>query len=369
MVRSRLLLLLVVIAACGQSDATSPSKPVSVPVPADPGPPRAPWVDATPLAGGGHDAQTTEQAILDASSLTASIAAAPQLVGDVLVHSDNTSLAAALKQDHTPAFARASVELTHNAKQLRARLRWTPPSPWSPKTSTAPAPSWDALCSGALACARTGPWPNLHAWLQSVGTAERPQDPKLAALSLWSSTWPHELAASLAALRARSPEVSRGFIDMALEGLGDVEFAGARLDDGGVFIAFVRIPATWVNFAASVLPYAELAPRPAPAGDTEITWAPLSHGGIALALDDGPEPAMGWIVLASSPERFAWLMDAPRTRAGPSALTARADLDRVIEHTPQAWRPWLDPYAGRTGTLWVEVDDGLLSLTANLEEP
>lgn len=314
--------------------------------------------------------KATADAVLDASGAAASTVATPTLTGDVVIHSNNASLASTLNPNHILAFENASIELTQTPEQLRARLRWTPPSAWSPKHSTAPAPSWDALCKGALACARTGPWPDLHTWLQSVGTAELPPGFGLTALSRWSSTWPHELGASTAMLRDRSPEIARGFINTALSGLAEVEFAGARLDEGGVFIAFVRIPAPWVNFAASVLPYAGLAPRSEPAGKTEITWAPLQHGGIALALDDGPEPAMGWIVLASSPERFAWLMDAPRTRAGSSALTARISrIDRVTQHVPQAWRSWLAPYAERTATLWVEVDEGRLSASLDLEIP
>lgn len=312
--------------------------------------------------------EATDQGVLAASSATAHTAAAPKLAGDLVMQFDNAVLASALQHKHVPAFDHASIELTQSPSKLRTRLRWTPPSTWSPRHSTAPAPSWDALCSGALACARTGPWPDIHAWLQSVGTAEPPQGSGLTTLSLWSSTWPHELAAWVATLRDRSPEISWGFIDMALGGLSEIEFAGARLDEGGVFIAFVRIPAAWVNLTASVLPYAGLQPTAEPAGNTTVTWAPLQQGGIALALDDGPEPTMGWIVLASSLERFAWLMDTPRTRAQSSALTARiARIDRVTEHAPQAWRAWLAVFGDHTATLRVEVEEGRLSVSADLE--
>lgn len=310
----------------------------------------------------------TQRTIEDASNTVASPTAAPGLLGDGVVLFDNEDLAAALGQGHIPAFNQASLELTGDPQHLRARMRWTPPVPWSPKTSDAPAPSWEALCSGALACASTGPWPNLHGWLQSLGPADRPRGSGLLAASIYSGTWPHELAASLATLRDRSPELSRGFINMGLDGLAEVEFAGARLDEGDVFVAFVRISATWVNFAASVLPYLGLTPGPVRAGKTDITWAPLQRGGIALALDDGPEPTMGWIAFASSPERFAWLLDAPRTRAQASALTARvARIEDILSHLPARLRSVLDPYADRSATLWVEAEQGQLSLRVDLE--
>lgn len=312
----------------------------------------------------------TPEVVLAATQAPSTPSATPPLGGDAVLHIETTKLAAALAQAQPPAFDHASIELTQDPRLLRARLRWTPPNPWTPSVSNTAAPSWDALCSGALACVRTGPWPNIHAWLQSLGTTARPQGSGLLAASLWSGTWPHELAATVATLREQSPEVSRGFIDVALAGLAEVEFSGARLDKDGVFIAFVRIPAAWVNFAASVLPYAGLTPGPQRVGSTEITWAPLQHGGIALALDDEPDPTMGWVVFASSPERFAWLMDTPRTGAHASALTARITrIDRVAKSLPPAWRSWLAPYADRTATLWVGAEDGQLSLSADLAAP
>ncbi|MBV1862123.1 MAG: hypothetical protein KUG77_27140 [Nannocystaceae bacterium] len=312
----------------------------------------------------------TERAVMAATKSISSPSAVPQLSGDVVLYAENAKLTTALAQRHIPAFDHASIEFIQDEQQLRARLRWAPPTPWFPGTSDSSAPSWDALCSGALACARTGRWPDLYPWLQSLGTVQHPQDPQLLAASIWSGTWPHELAASVATLRNQAPEVSRAFIDVALSGLAEVEFAGARLDQGGVFIAFVRIPASWVNFTASVLPYAGLAPGPKPAGDTEITWAPVEHGGIALALDDGPDPRMGWIVFASSPERFAWLLETPRTRAQSSSLTARiARIGSVQKYVPRTWHSSLVPYADRRATLWVEVEQGQLSVSADLETP
>lgn len=310
----------------------------------------------------------TETEIFTATNAQPSPKSTPTLVGDVVLRAEDASLVAAGLTPHVPAFDLASAEFLVDSRSVRARLRWTPPEPWSPRTSDQPGPSWEALCSGAVACMRSGPWPNIYGWLQSLGAAERPQDTALAAASLWSSTWPHELAASIASLRDRSPEVSRGFIDMALSGLGEVEFAGARLDAGGVFVAFIRLPASWVNFAASVLPYAGLTPGTKQVGSTEVTWAPLQRGGLILALDDGPNPALGWIVLASSPERFAWLMSAPRTLAPPGSLTARVarvgDLQAAV---PPPWRAWMDPYADRSATLWVEIEAGQLSASLDVD--
>lgn len=311
---------------------------------------------------------TTESAVLTATqALTAPTSASP-LHGDVIVRTENAVRTAPGAEGHVPAFDQGSAEFVVGPSSLRARLRWTPPKPWSPRTSDLSGPSWDALCSGAVACARTGPWPNIYGWLQSLDGPGPPQDPALAAVSLWSSTWPYELAASIAAFRDRSPEVSRGFIDMALSGLGEVEFAGARLDAGGVFVAFVRIPASWVNFTASVLPYAGLTPSPRRVGSTEVTWAPLQPGGLVLALDDGPNPEMGWVVFASSPERFTWLVDAPRTLVPPSGLTARvARLGDIAPSLPSPMRGWFAPYGDRTATLWAEVETGRLSLSIDLD--
>ncbi len=314
--------------------------------------------------------EPSSQAVLEASDTIPNAEPAPPLFGDIVILAPTLDQDPGLEQEHVPAFDRASLEVIQDAERVRARLRWTPRTAWHSAPSDSAAPSWDALCSGAVACARTGPWPDVHRWLQSLGPVRRPEGAARLAVSTWSGTWPQELAASIATLRARSPEVSRGFIDAALDGLAEVEFAGARLDEGGVFIAFVRVPTSWVNFTASVLPYVGLAPAPTKAGRTEVTWAPFPGGGIVLSLDDGPQPTMGWVALASSPERFAWLLDAPTTGAHVSTVTARIGrIGDVVEHLPTAWAPWLRPYANHTATLWAGVEAGQLSVSIDLQSP
>ena len=79
---------------------------------------------------------------------------------------------------------------------------------------------------------------------------------------------------------------------------------------------------------------------------------------------------MGWLVVASSPQRFAWLMEAPRTQSGPSALSAQvARIDAIAGYLPRAWQPWLQLYQGHGATVRVEVDAGVLTLTAALVAP
>ncbi len=150
--------------------------------------------------------------------------------------------------------------------------------------------------------------------------------------------------------------MARGFVSAALEGLGEIAFSGGRLDPDGSFIAFARLPAPRVNFIASVLPYLDLRSKIATTpDDTGVTWAPLERGGVLLALDEGRQPKMGWVAYASTPERFDWLLEAPRTRAQtPTVGIMVAELDRLLPLVPARWRPYLEPH--RNKELAVRVD-------------
>lgn|GEM_PF-2336762 len=306
-------------------------------------------------------------------SVTSSRRVAPEgdarLRGHVVARADGAVLKSLFGVDDTAPVRGATLEATLSETSLRVRARWTLTSTGPTERSDAAAPSWNALCEGAALCARTGPWPDLHAWLNDVLPIATPRTPFEAALALWAGMWPHALAHAIDTIRTAVPEAGRGFFDTALTGLGTVEFAGARIDPDGSAIAFVRVPTTWVNFTSSLLAYATAPPTAVTlSNDTAVSWAALSFGGIVLALDEGTDPEMGWLMFAPTPERFVWLQSLPRTRAGESSLAMRVSrLDAVIGHVPKPVQSALQPYAGHTLTLRLDDDTGVLTANLSLE--
>lgn len=289
----------------------------------------------------------------------------PHLRGDVVASwSDVHAL-----QGHPQPAAIAGGDLAFtDGETRRFRIRWALEHAPPAEHSRAAAPSWAALCDGARACARTGPWPDLDAWLARYPAVTLSASDLPSALAALASQWPHILAAWVADRRADVPAGARGFFDQALSGLGHVEFAGARLDDDGSGIAFVRVPAPWVNFAASALSYAGYPSAPHALGDgTEVSWAAMPTGGVVMALDEGPEPSMGWLAFASAPERYAWLQRLPKTQAGPSSAQLHvARLSDVLTSTPPAVRQALADHGASGLTVQVAGDAGFLVATAEL---
>lgn len=290
----------------------------------------------------------------------------PTLPGDIVA--EWVGLHEALGHALPAAIERGDFALTVG-DPTRARARWILTESPSAETSTDAAPSWAALCDGAQACFRTGPWPDLGGWLASQPPGTLDSSAPRSLLATGASEWPHVMSGLIVAARARLPPAAQGFFDQALTGLGDIVCAGGRVDDDGS-IAFVRVPAQWVNFTASALAYAGYPAPPHRLEDgTEVSWAPLPTGGIVMALDDEPKPTMGWIVFATSPERFAWLQRLPKTQAGPSFAAAQiARLSDVLAFAPTALRRALADHREHALTVQLSGEDGFLVATAKLAE-
>lgn len=252
-----------------------------------------------------------------------------------------------LDASSTPALASATMQ--RDASRIEGR--WQLVDLPSRAPSPLPAPSWHALCDGALGCVRTGPWTDMPGWLRSVHRSHA---------RTWETSWPGALAGALDDVRARVPPIAQPFFDQALRGLAEVEFAGARLEPDGTGLAFVRVPAPWVEFTAGLLSHAGSAPRTiALATGTEVSWAPLGPGGVLLALDEGPDPRLGWVVWATNPERFSWLLDAPRTRAGPPGAAVHVErVGTALRWAPVDLKRMLQPWADRSATIRVDWKGG-----------
>lgn len=275
-------------------------------------------------------------------------------------------VARTVSRDENSPLREATVEVSTDRSALR--LTWIPRDAQAFRStpSTGTAISWDALCSGAVACARLGPVPPLAAWLRDQ---PRVDDGDALGWSTWATQWPALLARQVDAQRARLPEMARGMFDNAADGLGEIAFGGGRRDADGTYVAFVRLPSTWVNFTASVLHYLALPLGPQTVGQTSISWAPLPRGGgVFLALDEGAEPTMGWLGIASSPERFAWLLQAPHSGAPLPGLSLHvARLETVQPWLPEPLRSTLQPVRERSLTARIEPANGALVVTAVVE--
>ncbi len=250
----------------------------------------------------------------------------------------------------------------------RLRVRWALNDAPEPEQSQAAAPSWSALCDGARACFRTGPWPDIGAWIVRHPPVPLRASDTVSALTAVATLWPHHLASLIEQSRSRLPPPAQGFFDQTLSGLGDVAFSGGRLDDDGTGIAFVRVPTVWVNFTSSALAYAGFPSPPHRLEDgTEVSWAPMPGGGVIMALDDGVDPAMGWIAFATSPQKFAWLQRLPKTQAGTSSVFVRITrLADVLAFAPPILRRALAEHEQAALIVHLARDQGFLVATAEL---
>ncbi len=208
----------------------------------------------------------------------------------------------------------------------RGVLEWNNAQPWptAPRTD-AVLPSMAALCEGAVACGRTGPWPSpTLAPKSGPWRLPRLTGPDTIALAL--ITWPFLVDAAAQRARASVPNAARGFVDGALSQLAGVHGGGLRMGNTMESFAFVRADAALVNFVAGVLSYAGLTPNDVSLSNgTFVSWAQLpgTHAGLLLALDEGPSPARGWLALAERPEALTWLSDAAKTDANAPGLELR----------------------------------------------
>ncbi len=293
------------------------------------------------------------------------------LTGDVVAHSHAARIRPELKLPTPPAIEETSLELTAAEGHVDARLRWRLASGPAGESSAAPAPSWHALCAGAAACFRTGPWPDALAWLSRLAPAKLSSVYPDSPLDLARSAWPHVLASTILDLRGTLPTAAAGMFDNALAGLAEVGFSGGRLEADGTFLAYLRLPSPWVNYTASVLAFVGRTPSTTVLSDgTEVSWSALPRGGVVLALDDGVEPAMGWIAFTSSAERFTWLANAPQTQAGPSALALRVEhLVALRQHAPAFMLGWIDAHAQDPFVFHLGSEDGLLTARVMLGDP
>lgn len=263
------------------------------------------------------------------------------------------------------ALRETTLEVDVGETHLDLRLTWAPadPAAFEPTAQPGTAIAWRALCEGALACFRLGPLPDLGTFVRQTKAPATPQHPLLQ----WAVAWPHALAQLHTSGRNAIPELGRGLFDQALDGLSEIAFAGGRQDDDG-FIVFARLPTPWVNFAASMATQAGYVQTPTAAGNDTVSWAPLPSGGLFFALDDGPEPANGWVGVASSPERYPWLHTAARTLAPTPVFAARVDrLDRLRRWLPGRWTRWLDAFADQSLTVRIEPIAGRIEARARLD--
>lgn len=311
------------------------------------------------------DIVTDEGAAQAQSFLERPVGRGPSLRGDIVA--EWRDLHALL--DHPPpaAVTRGDFAFTTGESQ-RIRVRWALNDAPDAEHSQVAAPSWAALCDGARACFRTGPWPAVGDWIARHPPVGLENGDTTSVLSAVATEWPHLLARMIEQNRSRLPPPAQGFFDQILFGLGDVAFAGGRLDHDGTGIAFVRVPAAWVNFAASALAHAGSPSAPHRLEDgTDVSWAPMPPGGVVMALDDGPDPAMGWIAFATTPERFGWLQTLPKTQAGPSSAAVHiARLADVLAFAPPAVRRALADEEDAALTAHLGGDEGLLVATAEL---
>lgn len=271
-----------------------------------------------------------------------------------------------------------ALEVVTEGSRVQARLRWevereradqaeallAGPEPY------AEVPTIDALCTGAVACARTRGLPPPSKWRDELATGvwaapQRELQEKIdvgrewAALVLFAGAWPNFVGA---VTRWPAEEIGRGpeaaIANNVFESVGKLEGFGGSLrslaatHEMGTMVAdyagYARMKKSEVDLVRSLLAFGELQPT-----DTAITGVPATAQMVRLPTGSMPASLMlfadpdrtatvtgaaeyGWAAIVDGPDRFGWLLGLPRDRAaGPSAYFEVPDLWLLLGAEPR----------------------------------
>lgn len=239
----------------------------------------------------------------------------------------------------------------------------------APPPLAVPVPTVDALCDGALACARSrgiprpetlgstlaqGVYGNARALEEAIDEGD-----EAAELLLMASTWPNALGTAtwhLPLAEAHGPEAAivRGLIDALgrIQGLG---LSLRRLDVGrrsaqAEYAAYARVPASDLALVSTMLSMAEQRLTPTTVdgveGEVMMLRAPdddvpavlmTSKDPEAVKDDDGKEVQHGWLTVVDAEPRLSWLLGlATDDGHEPMLYLELPELWRMISSFPDA---------------------------------
>ncbi|MCA9707392.1 MAG: hypothetical protein KDK70_16190 [Myxococcales bacterium] len=258
-----------------------------------------------------------------------------------------------------------------------------------------PVPSIEALCEGALICARSRGVPRPEALGTKLGLgvygderaffdALRDADEAGGVLML-VSTWPNALGTlgwhvPLAEARGAEAAMVRGGLDAVgrVQGLGlslqGFEL-GRRFELRARYAAYARVPVEDINLVSTALSFAELRMTPTTIegveGPVKMLRIPEDDVPAVLMTREDPEPVAdedgkeirhGWLTLVDETDRFSWLLGR-ETDDGtePYAYAEIPDLWRLVATVPEAAgelgfaRTWA---TDRSAKASLELEDG-----------
>lgn len=238
----------------------------------------------------------------------------------------------------------------------------------APPPVRVPVPSLDALCDGALLCARSRGLPPPERLGTSLGLGiygdVRALEDALSTTSevglvlLLISTWPNALGTltwhlPLSEARGAEAALLRG----ALDAVGRVQSLGLsvrRLDVGrrslqATYAAYARVPSSDIGLVNTALSFAELRMNPTTVEgiDGQVMMLRVPEDDVPAVLmsqldaeavkdDEGKEVVHGWLSLVDDPKQLAWLLGLPTDDgAAPFAYAEIPDLWRLVASVPE----------------------------------
>jgi hypothetical protein len=264
-----------------------------------------------------------------------------------------------------------------NNDRLQAELRWLAlperradnDALLTAMTPSAPVPSFDGLCNGAVACARTRGLPKPSSLSEKLANgvwAARPDEfentfgknDDLAMMHVFAASWPN-----LAGAAARWPALEVGdgpegaMVRNLVDVIGRIEGFGGSLRNfsigqrivQGDYAVYARTTAADAGIVRGFLTLAEQSM-------TEITVSGVTGTMFSWTVpeDDFPatvisrvdppaagaaQPELGWIALVDGADRMAWLLGLPQEAPdGPPAYLEIPDLARALPTVPEIER-------------------------------
>ncbi len=268
-----------------------------------------------------------------------------------------------------------------------------------------PVPTIDALCDGALACARSRGFPSPETLGTSLGLGVygdiRALDDALddademAALLIFVSTWPNALGSLTWHLplseMGRGPEAA--FMRGGLGALARIQGLGVSLRSLDVgrrsvqasYAAYARAPASDISLVNTGLAFAEMHMSPTTiegvegkvmmieSPDDDVPAILMTYeDDEAVPGDDGKDVRHAWLAVVDDKKRMKWLMEAPTDEGTePFVYMEIPDLWRMVAVVPELVdelgfaRTWATERAFKTS---MTLDDGAVQIVMDLAE-
>ena len=266
----------------------------------------------------------------------------------------------------------AAFEVVAEGGKIEARLRWELAEDQADNAKkllvgpeqAADVPTIEALCEGAVACARSRGLPKPSTWRDSLATGVYAEEARKlqrtldrgdewSALLLFAGAWPNLVGA---VTRWPAQEIGRGpeaaIANNLVDALGDIEGWGASLRSiaaqGGRgihadYAVYARAKTQDVDLARTLMSFAELNPTDTAIsgveGKAQMVRLPVREVPAAAMLYHDPDKTHGWATLVDGPDRLGWLLNLPRDRApDPSFYFEIPDLWRLASAEPSLGR-------------------------------